>query len=419
MKPSTSAELHKTMTVMRGSGVAVSMIIGSGLLVLPGLAYARVGPAAVYAWLLAAAAIVPLLAVFTRLGCLHPNAGGVVGFAGAAYGRVGAAGAAYLLIGACAFGGAAMAITGGNYLAALIGDERAAVFVTFGYLVVTCSLNAMGSRLASGVQTVVIAVLVLLIALVAAMPFLIPAASRSGSMAPPDSWSAGLPALGIVFFAYTGWELVASTTEEYRNPRRDLPFVMGLSFAVVVLVYLAISVSVQLTLRPDDPLLARAPLVAVIDQTLGRGGADAVAVLGGAIIFTTLMGGTWATSRIVFATARENLLFQQLRRVHEPSGTPRPAIVLSAALFATVIGFHAVGLWPLDLVFKLSTVNFVVGYGVAACAYARLCRRWWERIVAVTALIPILILLAGFGWLLLFPLATLASGVLAHRLSRR
>ena len=64
----TSGELHKTLSVTRGIGVAVSMVVGSGLLVLPGLAFANSGDAALYAWIAAAVVMLPLLLVFAIFG---------------------------------------------------------------------------------------------------------------------------------------------------------------------------------------------------------------------------------------------------------------------------------------------------------------------------------------------------------------
>ena len=412
-------QLHKTLTVSRGVGVSISMIVGSGLLVLPGLAYAKVGSAAVFAWVGAAAVVLPLLLIFAQLGSRYPNAGGVIGFVQAAFGRRGAAPIAFILLGACAFGGAVMAITGGNYMASLLGTTSAGFPAAAGFLLVVGVLNALGSRLAGGVQTAVTALLVLLIALVAAVPYLTPGFQPHGGVDAPADWSSLLPAIGLVFFAFTGWELVASTTEEYHNPRRDLPLAVGVSFVVIVLLYVGVANAVQVSLPLDDPQLQQAPVAAVLRQTLGGTAGAAAAVLGTLIIFATLMGGTWATSRIAFATAREGLLPRRLTTLTERTGTPTAAIVLSVLLFGTVVLANGVGWIPLDVAFRLSAVNFVVGYTMSVLAYGVLFRRWWQRLLALVALVPVVVVLIGFGWLLLYPAALLVLGAVAHRWTAR
>ncbi len=413
----TTGSLHKTLTVGRGIGVSISMIVGSGLLVLPGLAYARAGSSAVFAWVAAAAVVLPLLLIFASLGAGYPNAGGVVGFTRAAFRRTGAAAIAYVLLGACAFGGAAMAITGGNYVGALLGESVSAP-AAIGYLAVVCVLNALGARLAGGVQTAVTVLLVILIAVVAAVPFIDPGFVAQGEVTVPDNLPDLLPTVGLVFFAFTGWELIASTTEEYRNPKRDLPIAVGTSFVVIVVLYVGVATAVQVAVRPDDELLQRAPLVGVLRNVLGDGAATAASLLGCLIIFATLMGGTWATSRITFATARERLLPWKLTRVQPQRGAPTNAVVFSVLLFGAVVGAHALGVLELDLVFRLSAACFVVGYVASVGAYGVLFTRWWQRVLTAVAGVPIAVVLAGFGWTLFYPAALLAAGVVAHRLTR-
>ncbi|WP_147339352.1 APC family permease [Actinomadura spongiicola] len=411
-------ELRKTLTITRGIAVSISMIVGSGLLVLPGLAYASVGPSAVFAWGAAALVVLPLLLVFARLGARFPNAGGVIGFARAAFGRTGAAATAYLLLGATAFGGAAMAITGGNYVAVLIGVPDASIPAAFGFLVVVAVLNAMGSHLAGGLQTAVTALLVLLIAVVASVPFLTPGFEPPGTVAAPPSWLDLVPVVGLVFFAFTGWELVASTTEEYHRPKRDLPIVVGTAFVVIVVLYLGIATAVQMSLDRSDPMVKRAPVAAVLENALGSAAGSAAAALGTLIVFATLMGGTWATSRIVFATAREGLLPARLTRLNAKNGAPTGAIVVSVLMFGSVVAGRATDLFSLDEVFQLSAVNFIIGYVMSTLAYGRLFRHWRSLLLAVLAAAPTVWMLTGFGWILLFPAALLVVGFAVHRTTR-
>ncbi|MFI6507444.1 APC family permease [Streptosporangium sp. NPDC050855] len=413
----SSKELHKTLTISRGVGLAVSMIVGSGLLVLPGLAYASVGSAAVFAWVAAAIMVIPLLLVFSKLGSRYPSAGGVIGFMQAAFGRRVASPVAYVLLGATACGGAAMAITGGNYTAVLLGMPDAVFPATLAYLAVVAVLNALGSRLAGGVQTVVTALLVLLIAVVAAVPFVTPGFEMQGSVSLPVNWLDLLPAVGLVFFAFTGWELVASTTEEYHDPRRDLPLVLAASFVVIVVLYVGIATAVQVSLDPNDPMVRQAPVAAVLKQVFGAAAGTAAAVLGALIVFATLMGGTWATSRIIFATARERLLPARLTVCNRVNGAPVAAIVVAVLMFGTVVVLHGVEVLTLDQVFRLSAVNFIIGYAMSALAYGTLFRGPRNWLLVVLACAPVVVLLIGFGWMLLYPLGLLIAGSVVHVLT--
>ena len=58
---SSKPELERTLDLPQAIGLAITMVVGSGLLMLPGLAYLKAGDAALYAWLIAALATAPLL----------------------------------------------------------------------------------------------------------------------------------------------------------------------------------------------------------------------------------------------------------------------------------------------------------------------------------------------------------------------
>ena len=95
--------LAKTLSVGQAIGLGITIVVGSGLLVLPGLAYREVGDAAIWAWVGDALLVLPLLVVFGYLGSRYPSAGGIAGFVQAGFGRTGAAATEVLLIGTFVF----------------------------------------------------------------------------------------------------------------------------------------------------------------------------------------------------------------------------------------------------------------------------------------------------------------------------
>ncbi|URN12316.1 APC family permease [Streptomyces radiopugnans] len=132
-----------------------------------------------------------------------------------------------------------------------------------------------------------------------------------------------MAALGAVFFAFTGWEMLSFTTEEYANPRRDFPRVVVISFLVVTTLYVLLAWAVQTRLAEDDPKAASAPIHAVVSAA-APGLAWVVSVLGVVIIAANLVGAVWAASRLVMSSAREGLLPRPLARLSR-SGKHAPA----------------------------------------------------------------------------------------------
>lgn len=96
--------LPRTLGPFRGAALMLNIVIGVGLLTLPGLALEIAGESAIWAWVLCATASVPLLAVFVIMGKRHPDAGGVAHFAQMAFGRLAYVTASFLFLGAVIFG---------------------------------------------------------------------------------------------------------------------------------------------------------------------------------------------------------------------------------------------------------------------------------------------------------------------------
>ncbi|MEL0304199.1 MAG: amino acid permease, partial [Rhodobiaceae bacterium] len=142
-------ELKPTLTVLRGTGLMLNIVVGAGLLALPGLTVAVAGDQALWAWFVCAVAAMPLLLVFVILGGRHPDAGGIAHFVKLAFGEGGYIAASLIFLGALLFGLPAIALTAGHYVAAITGGAPAAIasgIVILAGLVLTTSPD-MAARL--------------------------------------------------------------------------------------------------------------------------------------------------------------------------------------------------------------------------------------------------------------------------------
>jgi len=410
--PESTPTLAKTLTVPRATALALSIVIGSGLLVLPGLAYIESGGAAIYAWLLDALLVVPLLVVFAYLGSRYPSAGGIAGFVQAAFSRRGGAMTEILLMGTFGLGIAAIAITGGNYVAAATGSGTGGAAVgTFALLGLAGVVNHRGAELSGRIQQVLAFLLVAVLTAAAVVALSFGDTSVGTGVASVSAWPAAIGSLGLVFFAFTGWEMLSFTAEEYRRPKRDFPLAVGLSFVAVIGLYLAIALAIQLTVAPTDPRLASAPLAAMIGSALGPTGAVALAVVSVLIIAANLIGACWAASRLVYASAREGLLPERLARIDEASRTPRAAVLATVGVVAAVAGAHSAGVASLAALLHVAGQNFFILYGLTALAYLRLVRTPWARALGVGSLGLVVAVMGTFGWWLLYPVALGAVGL--------
>jgi len=415
MPPNETARLNKTLTVSGAVALAITMVVGAGILVLPGLAYKELGNASIYAWLSASLLVVPLLFIFSYLGARHPSAGGIAGFMHVALGRRFGHATEMLAIGAFVLGIPAIAFAGGNYLSGALGGSRwIAGAGTLCAIALGCASNAKGASLSGTIQKVLSWLFIAALGFAAIAPFFLGGDTPTGGgIAPASSWPAGISGVGLVFFAFTGWEMLSFTSEEYVNPKRDYPLSVAISFLVIVGLYVALVMALQTHVDPLDPRLAQNPLAALLAVALGPNIALALGVVAFVIVLANVNGATWAASRAVFASARAGFLPSSMAKLSGSDNIPRRSIFAVCTVFMGVAGFLSAGVVTQESLLTLAGQNFFILYGLAVVSYIVICRSLLARAFGVVVLGLCVSLMGTFGWSLVYPVALMAFGWLA------
>ncbi|MFD3948674.1 amino acid permease [Streptomyces albidoflavus] len=162
-------------------------------------------------------------------------------------------------------------------------------------LVLVLAVRLGGVRTGTGLQLVLVAVLVTLV--VVAVAGAAPGA-RAAHWTPfaPDGWAGVARAASPLMLAFVGWEAVAPLTARLRDPRRQLPRVVGTAFAVTALLYLGLAVATVAVLGPRAggpvPLtgavrLAAGVACAVVALLLAGSGWAALVAAGVAVVAGT------------------------------------------------------------------------------------------------------------------------------------
>ncbi|SFS54157.1 APC family permease [Marininema halotolerans] len=413
------AELERSLGISGAVALALGIVIGAGLLVLPGMAYRLTGTASIYAWIMDALLVIPLLVIFSWLGSKFPKADGIAGFVRQAFGDLGGTVTEVMLLGTFTLGIPAIAIGGGHYFAYAFGAGQVTALVsTLAILLIAGWFNYKGTRLSSTFQQWITYLLVFILVAVAIIGLLWGDPAQGGGVAPPSMWTHALPALALVFFAFTGFEMLSFTAEEYKNPRRDYPITVAISFVIIVGLYLALAWVTQTLLPQNHPDLATAPIAAILTSIFGGASGRIIAIVGVLIVIANVNGATWAASRLVFAASRNGLLPASWHLVDEKSHVPRQAVVATTLIFLGSACIYAIHWFSQETMLQLAGQNFFLLYVFSVLAYIRLVQHWAARLFGVASVLLCFFMMGTFGWGLLYPGALLLLGWIAVRMKK-
>jgi amino acid efflux transporter len=355
------------LTVPRGAALYVGALVGPGLLLVPALAAREAGPASVVAWAALLLLSAPLALTFAALGIRRPVAGGVSAYVRDGFGETAAALTGVWFLAAGVFGGPAVALIGGYYVADLTGaGTGVAVAVAFATYAVVFGANAFGLRLSSGFQLVLSAVLVGVVGVAVATALPTRATEHWLPFAPHGWWSVGTAA-NILMWLFIGWEAMAQLAGEFREPRRQLPRAMALAFAVITVLYAGLAVTTVVTRAGAS----RVPLADLMAIGFGVAGRDATAVLAVTLTMGTMNVYTSSVAKLTAALALEGTLPAWLGGDADRSIPRRPLVALGAlaAVFLAALGL---GLSNTSDLIRASSACFIVVYVFALASATRL-----------------------------------------------
>ena len=364
-------KLKKSLNAWDLTVFGVGVIIGTGIFVLTGeQAALNAGPAVVVSFLLAAVACGLAALCYAEFASTVPVAGSAYTFSYATLGELVAWIIGWDLVLELGLGAAVVSRGWSAYLQKLFGlptwlagDQAVPDFGAILIVVLLSGLAIVGTKLSGRVTAVlvVIKLAVVLLVIVAGLfyvktanytPF-IPAAkpkeAGSGLTQPliqavfglePTSFGVFgiVAAASVVFFAYIGFDIVATAAEETRNPARDLPRGIIASLAICTVLYMAVALVITGMVRYTQ-LNTGAPLAEAFEANGVTWASKLISVGAVCGITTVILVLMLGQSRVLFAMARDGLLPTGLARVHPTFGTPYRITLITSAFIAALAGF--------------------------------------------------------------------------------
>jgi basic amino acid/polyamine antiporter, APA family len=430
-----STRLRRELGPLQLTVFGVGVIIGTGIFVLTGeAAGTEAGPAVALSFV--ASGIVCALAAlcYAEFASTVPVAGSAYTFSYASLGELVAWIIGWDLILELALGAATVASGWSQYFVTVMSDtfhvtvpawmvashhNVIAAALVLGLTAVLC----FGINVSSKVNAVIVAIKVAIVLLVIVAgvtyldtanwhPFIPPAGSHPapggtststliqdiGLGSGPFGVGGIFTAAALVFFAYIGFDIVATAAEETKNPQRDLPIGIFASLAICTTLYVAVSLVVTGMVHYNQ-LSIDAPLAEAFKSVGATGIAQVVswgALAGLTTVTLILMLGQ---SRVFFAMSRDHLLPPVFARVSKRFQVPYRTTLVTGVAVAALAGFV-----PLTTLAELVNIGTLFAFIVVSLGVIALRRAQPELERAfrtpMVPLVPILSVLASL-WLMM------------------
>lgn len=408
-----------SLGLVQGTALYIAAVLGTGILVLPGLAATAAGPASILAVAAVFVLSIPLAGTFAALASRFPDPGGVASYVRRALGQTWARMAGYWFFFGVCVGAPVVAVLGAEYVVAIVGADRSAVvWVALAILVPPFVSNYFGVRVTGAVQLVLTGAL--LVVVIGVVSIGAPAASPA-NFQPflPNGWGGVGTAISLFVWAFAGWEVGTHIAGEFTNPRRVIPLATAIALVVVGVAYLALQ-WVTVAVLGSSAGTGQVPLLDLVSTSTLRIGPIFVAVIAAIVALGVMNVYLGALSKLGASLGRDGDLPRWMAPGVESGGIPRRSLAvvatLTGAYFAVVV-WQGMTLTPFILIHTSSMVSI---YTLGMIAAVRLLDRWtvgwWMAVVSVVLTFGLLVL-AGPN--LLVPGGLAAAAVVVALVKRR
>jgi basic amino acid/polyamine antiporter, APA family len=433
-------QLRKRLGPIDLTVFGVGVVIGTGIFVLTGKAAGvQAGPAVALSFVFAGIACALAGLCYAEFASTVPVAGSAYTFSYATLGELVAWIIGWDLILELALGASTVAVGWSSYFADVLKQLDITIpawaygtghnLVAAVIVLILTGIICLGIKVSAQVNTVIVTIkiAVVLFVIVAGLfyikasnysPFIPPAGSppAGGAQSTPSllqdlgfaPGSFGVTGIftgaALVFFAFIGFDIVATAAEETRNPQRDMPVGILSSLGICTVLYVAVSLVVTGMVKYTS-IKINAPLAEAF-RSVGKPAFATVISVGALLGLTTVMMILLlGQSRVFFAMSRDRLLPPGFSTVSERFGTPILTTITTGVVVAIIATFV-----PLSELAELVNIGTLFAFILVAIGIVVLRRTRPDlprafRCPGVPA-VPILAVLTSFYLMLNLPGAT-------------
>jgi amino acid transporter len=375
--------------------IGIGGMVGGGIFAVLGLAVQLAQGGTPIAF--AVAGLIALVTAYSyaKLSIKYPTRGGTVEFLNQAFGEGIFTGGLNILLWVSYVAMLSLyAYAFGSYGASFFPDAIQTVWkhiLISGVIVLFSCLNILGAKVVGKSEDFIVAVKLLILLVFLGVGIW----TVNMNQLSPTTWSSPLQLVAggmIIFLAYEGFELIANTAENVKEPRKNLPRAYFTSVVFVIILYILVAVvtvgnlSLEKITAAEDYALAEAAR-----PFLGTAGFSLIAVAAllstGSAINATIYG----TARVSYVIAKEGELPTQLD--HMVWRRPIEGLIITSVLTLLIAN-----LFDLTNISIMGSSGFLIIFAMVNFANARLAsstssKKWVSVMGGVLCLLALIILI--------------------------
>ena len=382
--------LHRSLGWPHLVALGVGAIVGAGILALIGVGAAKAGPSVLLSFAIAGIICAAAALAYAEMATMIPASGSAYTYTYVVIGELLAWIIGWSLILEYSLVVSAVAVSWSEFAVPLLNEivrfpaalssgphaggivNLPAVFI----VAVVAGLLLAGTRESASINAalVVLKIVALIVFVVVTLPYFDPAKFEPfmpygfGKSGPPGAEVGVMAAAAIIFFAFYGFDAIATAAEECKDPGRDLAIGIVGSMLICVVIYIAVAAAaigaVSYTVFANS-----GEALALILRELGHTWtARFVAATAVIALPTVILAFFYGQSRIFFVMARDRLLPPSLARV---SGRGSPVRI---TIFTALVVGALAGLVPLGELAALANAGTLTAF-IAVCACMLIMRR--------------------------------------------
>ena len=381
----------------------IGAVLGSGILIIPGIAAEISGPASLIAWGLMIILVMPMALTMGLLSAKFPDSGGVSYFVTKAFNSHWGSLVGWYFLMSVVIGAPVLALTGAGYLSTAIGlNDNYRLFIAIVILLAGLLTNYFGMKVTGQLQIVVVLVTITILVL--------PIIGSFSKIDPTNfkpfisnGWASIGFTLPILFWCFIGWEAVANISKEFQNPRRDAIRGTIIGAIVVSIIYFFTALVIVGT-HSYGLKMSEASLIYVIKNSFGTYG-SIIAGFGALFIcIAPAIAYIGAASRLAFSLAENGYAPKSFSRTSRKYHTPSGGLLFLAMCFTVLLIVFSSRIISLAVLIQIPNATFILTYlGGCAAGLILLKDSKLGFALSVTSLILSAFVFLFVKWTILYP----------------